>query len=352
MISAQLVKQLRELTDAGMMDCKNALVESNGDLQKAIAILREKGLNRAAKKAGRVASEGVVAMKISPDSKRAVLVEINSETDFVAKNDLFKAFVARTLDFIYENSISNVEILESSKIDGAIFQEYLHSQIAKIGENIKIRRIINLQSKDDSVVGGYVHNGRVGALVEVGFKSASSRDKVASFAHEIAIHIAAMKPESISYEGFSDDFISKEKVAIKAELEKVNEEHTRLGKQLVVIPEYVSRKEITPEVLRAKEDELKNALREQKKPEAIWDKILPGQLERFLVDNTLLDQRMTLLGQFFVMDDKKTVLAALNELASNLGDNLEVVNYVRFELGEGIEKQENDFAAEVASQMS
>ncbi|MDU7692788.1 MAG: translation elongation factor Ts [Helicobacter sp.] len=359
MISAQLVKQLREMTDAGMMDCKNALVECNGDIDKAVSFLREKGLSKAAKKADRIAAEGVISMKLSPDLSSGVLLEINSETDFAAKNDLFKNLVQKTTDLVFTNNIKDPEQLDSAQIDGAKFQDFLHEQISKIGENIKIRKIKRLDTSacscnppSQKILNGYIHsNNKVGVLILARFKNEQNKEKIATLVRNLCMHAAAMKPVYICHKGFSPEFIAAEKAALKGELEKQNEENARLGKPKVVIPEYVSRAEITDEVLAKKEEELKQILREQKKPEAIWDKILPGQIDRFLADNTILDSRLTLLGQFYVMDDKKTIADVLKNQSEELNDNIEILDYIRFELGEGIEKKDEDFASEVAAQI-
>lgn len=165
------------------------------------------------------------------------------------------------------------------------------------------------------------------------------------------MHAAAMKPKIISAEAFEDDFIQKEKAALIAEIKKGNEELKRLGKTLKNVPEFVSKKELTPQVIKAKIEEFKENLRAQKKPENMLDKISSGMMERFIADNTLLDQRLSFLGQYFVMDDKKSIEKILEEKSAELGDNIEIVEYVRFELGEGIEKVAEDFAKEVANQM-
>lgn len=351
-IPAQLVKQLREMTDAGMMDCKKALVECNGDIDKAVEYLREKGLSKAAKKADRVASEGVVSVEVASDFSKASMIEINSETDFVAKNDTFKELVAKTAKVVYEHSLSCTQSLQSLSVEGAKFEEYLQQNIAKIGENIVVRRISTIEAQGNGVVNGYVHsNARVGVLIAMKCGKESSKKACAELARDICMHAAAMKPQVLSYTEFDNEFIQKEKVAIIAELNKENEELKRLGKPLHKIPEYISRSELTQAVLQAKEQSLREELKAQGKPEQIWDKILPGQLERFIADSTLLDQRMTLLGQFFVMDDKKTIAQVLEAKSKELDDSIEIAEYVRFELGEGIEKEVEDFAAEVAAQM-
>ncbi len=351
-ISAQLVKQLREMTDAGMMDCKKALVETNGDLEKAVEYLREKGLSKAAKKADRIAAEGSISIQVSDDFKKASMVEINSETDFVAKNEGFKELSAKTIAIVQDSNISNAEELHTLNLDGAKFEEYLKTQIAKIGGNIVVRRIAKVQAQGSGIVNAYAHsNGRVGVIIALKCQKEENAAKLVDLTKNLCMHAAAMKPQVISYHSFDMDFIKSEKTAIIAELEKENEELKRLGKPLHKIPQYISQLELTDEIIAKQEEVLKADLKAQGKPEAIWDKILPGQIERFKADSTLLDQRLTLLGQFFVMDDKKTIAQVLAEKSKELNDNIEVVEYVRFELGEGIQKQECNFADEVAAQL-
>lgn len=351
-ISAQLVKQLREKTDAPMMDCKKALVETQGDIDKAIDYLREKGLSKASKKADRVASEGVISIQIAPDFKKASILEINSETDFVAKNDAFIALVENSTKAVFEKGLNDTDSLKEIMIEGCKFEEYFQQNIAKIGENIVLRRLQTLTGDEHVLVNGYVHtNKRVGALVALRYEKAESKDSVIELAKKLSMHAAAMKPKNVSYTEFEDKFIEKEKLALVAELEKDNEELQRLGKPLHRIPRFVSQKELTKEVMNDEEARLKEELKAQNKPEKIWDKIIPGQLERFVADNTLLDQRLTLLGQFYILDEKKRVEQILEEEAKRLGDSLKVVGYVHFELGEGIEKKESNFADEVAAQL-
>lgn len=352
-ISAGLVKQLREMTDAGMMDCKKALVETNGDIPKAVEYLREKGLSKAAKKADRVASEGAVSVKVASDFSKAVMIEVNSETDFVAKNDGFKDLVQKTSKLIEEtSSIQTTQDLHKTTIDGMVYEEYLKTQIAKIGENIVVRRIASITSPDNGLVNGYVHsNGRVGVIIGIACKDKNNAKKCSDLVKNICMHAAAMKPQVLDYDSFDSDFIQKEKSALKAEIQKENEELKRLSKPLKHIPEYISRAELSDEVLKTQENKLKEELKKQGKPEAIWDKIIPGQMERFIADNTLLDQRLTLLGQFFVMDDKKTIAQVLKEKSNELQDDIKILTYIRFELGEGIEKKVENFAEEVAAQM-
>lgn len=350
-ISAQLVKQLREITNAGMMECKKALVECDGDIDRAVTNLREKGLSTAAKKADRIASEGVISVEVADDFSKASMIEINSETDFVAKNESFKELAKHSAKLVFTHSLSSVESLQSIEVNGSKFEEYLQQNIAKIGENIVLRRLVSI-SMTQGVINGYVHsNERVGVLIGIACEKESSKKACAELAKNLCMHAAAMKPQVLDYNAFSEAFIKQEKTALIAELNKDNEELKRLGKPLHKIPQYASRKELTQAILTAEEAKLKENLKAQGKPEAIWDKILPGQMERFIADNTLLDQRLTLLGQFFVMDDKKTIAQVLENKAKELQDKLKITEYVRFELGEGIEKETSDFASEVAAQM-
>ncbi len=351
-ISAQLVKKLRDLTDAGMMDCKKALVEVAGDLQKAIDFLREKGLSKAAKKADRIAAEGVIALEVAPDFKSAMMVEINSETDFVAKNEGFKELVKKTLETIKAHNIHTTEELLKSLLDNKPFEEYLHSQIAVIGENILVRKIAHLKAPSFHIINGYAHsNARVGVLITIKYDNEKNAPKVVELARNIAMHAAAMKPQVLDSKDFSLDFVKKETLALIAEIEKDNEEAKRLGKPLKNIPTFGSRIELSDEVLAHQKKAFEDELKAQGKPEKIWDKIVPGKMERFIADNTLIDQRLTLLGQFYVMDDKKTIAQVVADCSKEWDDDLTITEYVRFELGEGIEKKTENFAEEVALQM-
>lgn len=351
-ISAQMVKELRESTGAGMMDCKKALAEANGDMQKAVDLLREKGLGQAAKKADRLASEGLVAVEVCEKCKQATITEINSETDFVAKNDKFQALTKDTTAHIQANGIKSVEELTASTINGVKFEEYLKSQIATIGENLVVRRFETITADAKGVVNGYVHsNGRVGVLIGAACESEAIADKAQDFIRNLCMHAAAMKPSVISYKDLDKEFVEKEFIALRAELEKENEEFKRLGKPLHHIPEYASRCQIGDAELAKATKVIEDELRAEGKPEKIWDKIIPGKIERFYADNTVLDQRLTLLGQFYVMDDKKTIEQVVAEKSKELGGKIKIVKYVRFELGEGLEKKVDDFAAEVAAQI-
>ena len=352
-ISAQMVKELRESTGAGMMDCKKALEEANGDMSAAVDILREKGLGKAAKKADRLASEGLVDVLVSSDNKIATISEVNSETDFVAKNENFINLVKNTTSHIQANSIQTIEQLNTSTINGVVFEDYFKTEIAKTGENLVVRRFETIEVGANGVVTGYIHsNSRVGVIIAAACDSEATVSKAKDFLRNVCMHAAAMKPQVISYKDFDKEFLDKETTALKAELEKENEELRRLGKHEHKIPEYGSRAQITDEIIAGVKAKLEDELKAQGKPEKIWDKIIPGQIERFYADNTQIDQRLTLLGQFFVMDDKKTIEQAIADEAAKIGGKIEIVKYVRFEVGEGLEKKQEDFAAEVAAQMA
>jgi elongation factor Ts len=342
----KLIKELREMTGAGMLDCKNALNETEGDLEKAVQHLREAGLGKAAKKAGNIAAEGLVNVLVNDDFTKATMVEINSQTDFVAKNENFIKLTEEILDHVQATGVSQSEELKQTSINGQVFEEFLNEKIATIGENIVARKMATV-STQGGVVNGYVHsNGRVGVILAATC-DASVKDKVIPLLKNIAMHASAMKPSVIAYTDLDAEFVENENRAIKAEIEAENEELARLGKHLKRIPDFVSRSQLTQEALDAIKVKLEEDLKAQGKPEKIWDKIIPGQIERYIEDNTQLDQRMALLSQSYVMDDKKTVEQAIADVDASI----KIVEYVRFELGEGIEKKEEDFAAEVAAQM-
>ena len=352
-ISAKLVKELRETTGAGMMECKKALQEVEGDIEKAIEFLREKGLAKAAKKSSKVAAEGLISLVIDDNNSKAALTEINSQTDFVAKNENFVALTKKITQHIYDNNIKDVESLNASTIDGINFEEFLKLQISTIGENIVVRRLAFLDTCcDNGLVCGYVHfNKKVGVILKAKCDSPATKAGAKDLIQNVCMHISAMKPQFLSYKDLDAEFVEREYLALKGSIEKENEELVRLGKQLKRIPKYASMSQITEEVLKEEEELLKEELRKQGKPEQIWDKILPGQLDRFVQDNTLLDQQYALFSQQFVLDDSKTVLEVVNEKAKELGGSIEIVEYTRFEVGEGLEKKEENFAEEVAKQM-
>ncbi|MDD3324660.1 MAG: translation elongation factor Ts [Sulfurospirillaceae bacterium] len=351
-ITAALVKELREMTSAGMMDCKKALSETDGDIEKAVDLLREKGLGKAAKKADRLASEGLVNVCVEPDFKVATVSEINAETDFVAKNEGFINLTKDATLHIQASGVQDVQELMKTTINGTVFEEYFASKVATIGENLVVRRFATIKAGTNGVVNGYVHsNGRVGVIIAASCDSEKTAQASADFIRNLCMHAAAMKPSFLSYSGLDLDFVEKENIAIKADIEKENEELRRLKKPLKRIPLYVSKLQLTPAVMEQAKKDMEEELKAQGKPEKIWDKIIPGQLERFIADNTQLDQQLALLSQFYVMDDKKTVEQVVEEKAKELGGKIELVEYVRFELGEGLEKRGCDFASEVADQL-
>ena len=296
------IKKLRGMTDAGMMDCKQALSATDGDMDAAVEWLRKKGLGAAAKKAGKVAAEGTLAIKVSEN--RAVLAEINSQTDFVAQNDKFKTFVAEVVDHAFANGINDAEALNSSEIGGQPFAEYLSLQISTIGENMVARRVAAIDADDTTAINGYVHaNGKVGVIVSAKCDSTATASAVTTALKEISMHAAAMNPSFLDESQIDESVIEKEKEIARAQLIK------------------------------------------EGKPEAILEKILPGKIKRFLQDNTLVAQK-------FVMNDKLSVAEHLSAVAKEAGGTATLSEYVRFGLGDGIEVVEEDFAAEVAAQMA
>ena len=351
-ITAALVKELRESTGAGMMDCKKALVDTNGDFEAAVNLLREKGLGKAAKKADRLASEGLVSVHVDATLKVATISEINAETDFVAKNEGFINLTKEATAHIQATNVETTEALMKTTINGTVFEEYFATKVATIGENLVVRRFATLKASANGVVNGYVHsNGRVGVLIAASCENETVTKKAGEFIRNLCMHAAAMKPTYLSYTELDPAFVEQETIGIKADIEKENEELARLKKPLKRMPLFVSRVQLTDAVLANAKKEMEAELKAQGKPEQIWDKIIPGQLERFIADNTQLDQQYTLLSQFYVMDDKKTIAQVIEEKSKELGGKIELVGYVRFELGEGLEKKACDFASEVAEQL-
>lgn len=339
----KLIKELREKSGAGMLDCKNALNECNGDIEEAQKWLREQGLAKAAKKSSNVAAEGIVTILINDDNTKATMTEVNSQTDFVAKNEQFLNLTKGITAHVQANNIVDAESLASSTIDGQDFTTYLNEKIAVIGENLVARKVINVEG---TVVNGYVHMGKVGVILAAKCDDAA-KDKAADLLKKVAMHAASMKPTVISYEDLSAEFIESENKAIIADIEKENEELVRLGKPLKNIPEFVSKQQLTEEAVAAAEAKMKEELLAEGKPEKIIDNIVKGKIARWIEDNTQLDKTHALLSQTYVMDDSMTVEQAIKACDASI----EIVEYVRFELGEGIEKKEEDFAAEVAAQM-
>ncbi|MEA2050095.1 MAG: translation elongation factor Ts [Campylobacterota bacterium] len=344
----KLIKELRELSGAGMLDCKKALNECEGDIDKSMSFLRESGLAKAAKKSGNVAAEGLVSILINDDNTKATLTEVNSQTDFVAKNDNFLALKDEITAHVQATGSSTTEELNATTINGTTFEEYLNGKIAIIGENIVARRMATI-STDNGVVNGYVHtNGKVGVILAATC-APEAKEKATALLKNIGMHAAAMKPSVISYEDLDSEFVESENKAIIADIEKLNIELHRLGKPEKNIPEYVSMSQLTDEVIASAKDKMRAELIAEGKPEKVVDeRILPGKIARWIEDNTQLDATHALLTQKYVMDDSKTIAQAIADVDASI----ELVDYIKFELGEGIEKKEEDFAAEVAAQMA
>ena len=299
-ITAALVKELREKTSAGMMDCKKALNETNGDLEAAADWLRTKGIAKADKKASRVAAEGLVAIAL--DGTTGAVVEVNSETDFVARNDGFQAAVKEVAQLALAAN-SNEELAAAKTASGDDVTEHFKKLVGKIGENMSFRRMAKL-SVTDGVVAGYIHNavtdgmGKIGVLVAL--ESAGDKAKLENFAKKIAMHVAATNPLALSVDDLDTAVVQKERDMLKAE-----------------------------------------AI-ESGKPEAIVDKMVEGRMQKFFKESVLLTQ-------IFVMDGERAIAKVIEDEAAALGTDVKMRGYVRMGLGEGIEKKEEDFAAEVAA---
>ena len=286
-ITAALVKELREITGAGMMDCKKALVECEGDKDKAIDYLREKGIAKAAKKAGRIASEGVVAAAVTADGKTACIVEINSETDFVAKNENFQNLVKKIAEHIVACKPADMDALNASQMDGQTVADVMTEAVASIGEKLSLRRF-EVYTTEDGQLATYIHmGGKIGVIVEL-----SGGDE--ALGKDVAMQIAAAKPQCIGRADVDQDALAHER-----------------------------------EVLR------KQAL-EEGKPEKIVEKMVDGRINKYYKEVCLVEQE-------FVKDSDKTIKDILA--------GVEVRRFARFEMGEGLEKKNEDFAAEVAAQI-
>ena len=338
-ITAALVKELREKSGAGVMDAKKALVETEGDIEKAIELLREKGMAKAAKKADRVAAEGLTGVYV--DGNVAAVVEVNAETDFVAKNAQFVELVNTTAKVIAEGKpADNEAALKLTMPSGETLEEAYVNATATIGEKISFRRFALVEKTDAQAFGAYQHNGgRIGVISIV-----DGGDE--TLAKQISMHIAAMKPTVLSYTELDEQFVKDELAKINHKIEQDNESRAMVDKPALPLLKYGSKAELTDEVIAAAEEAIKAELTAEGKPEKIWDKIIPGKMDRFMLDNTQVDQAYTLLAQVYIMDDSKTVEAYLESV------NASVVEFVRFEVGEGIEKASNDFESEVAATMA
>ena len=352
-VTAAQVKELRQATDAPMMDCKKALTENDGNMEKAVEWLKERGVAKSAKKADRIAAEGSIGFKVSDDFKTASLVEVNSETDFVAQNDGFKDLVSKTVTQVFNSNADSAEALRETELDGESFSAYFDQAVAKIGEKIEVRRLATLSANENTIVNGYVHsNTRIGVIVAIECDSAKTAEALVPMAKNVAMHASAMKPTTLSYKDFDATFVEEETKGRIEAIKKENEELARLKKPLKNVPQYISMAQLTDAVLAEAEADIKAELEKQGKPENIWDKIVPGQLARFIQDNSTLDKEQALLDQNYVLDDSMTVAQAVEAAGKAAGGTAAISAFVRLEVGEGIEKKEEDFAAEVAAQMA
>ncbi len=307
-ISASMVKELREMSGAGMMDCKKALTECDGDFDKAMEFLREKGLATAQKKAGRIAAEGIVATVVTDGGKKAAIVEVNAETDFVAKNDVFQGYVKEVVDQIVTSNAADVDAFKEEKwaVDPSITVAEKHAaMIAKIGENMNIRRFERIAT--DGMVVSYIHaGGKIGVLVEA--DTDGSGAEIEECLKNVAMQVAAMNPKYVSTDEVSEEYKAHE---------------------LEIL------------VAQAKNDP-KNA----SKPDNIIEKMVQGRLNKELKEVCLLEQ------EYVKAENKENVAAYVASVAKAQGCKLAVKKFVRFETGEGLEKKNEDFAAEVAAQMA
>ncbi|TQQ85020.1 elongation factor Ts [Peptacetobacter hominis] len=299
-ITAAMVKELRESTGAGMMDCKKALTEADGDMAKAVDILREKGLAKAAKKADRIAAEGLVAIEMNADNTAAALVEVNSETDFVAKNDDFKDFVKLVSTMALNTEKTTVEeLLAETAEGGEDLQTVLNNKVAKIGEKLDFRRFVKVNTNGQ--LAGYIHGaGKIAVLVEM--ETEGRDERILTLGKDVAMQVAAMNPK------------------------------------------YVSRDDVDAEYIAHETEVLTQQALNEGKPANIVEKMVKGRLEKELKEVCLLEQP-------FVKDPDFTVKKLVEKVAKEVGTEIKVVNVVRFEVGEGIEKKNENFAEEVAKQM-
>ncbi len=309
-ITAKMVKELREMTGAGMMDCKKALTATDGDMDKAVEFLREKGLATAQKKAGRIAAEGIVMLKVSEDDKKAVAVEVNAETDFVAKNEKFQAYVEQVAAQALTTEAADVEGFlaeEWTYSESATVAEELAHQIAVIGENMNIRRFAQVK-EENGFVASYTHmGGKIGVLVDV--ETDVVNDAVKEMAKNVAMQVAALKPQYTNRSEVSEEFIAHEK-----------------------------------EILMA---QIMNDPKESQKPEKVIQGMINGRINKEMKEICLLDQVYVKAE-----DGKQSVEKYVEEVAKANGAKITVKGFVRFETGEGLEKKEENFAEEVAKQMA
>ena len=318
-ISAADVKKLREATGAGMMDCKKALVEAAGDFDKAIDILRKKGQKIAAKRADRESSEGVAVTRINADFTKGVAIVLACETDFVGKNESFVALGGEFADIAL--NYSDKESFLAADFGGMTVAEKLVEQTGVIGEKLDITSFETIEA---AYVGAYTHIGKIAALVGL----SGAVDKADILSKDVAMQVASMGATTLSYKDFDPAFVAAETEARIAVIEKDNIELGRLGKTLKNVPQFISMSQLSDDVLAKAEEAAKAELKAEGKPEQIWDRILPGKMDRFISDNTTLDMEQCLLDQDFIKDEKKNVA----EYVKTYGD-VSVSGFKRVTLG-------------------
>lgn len=318
-VTAADVNKLRKQTGAGMMDCKKALVEAEGNFDEAISILRKKGQKIAAKRADRDAAEGIAIARINTNNTVGVAIVLACETDFVAKNDSFKTLAAQFADIAI--NYSDKDSFMAADFGGLTVAEKLIEQTGVIGEKLDISSFERIEA---SFVGSYIHGGKIATIV--GLSNAVNNADVLT--KDLAMQVASMGATTLSYKDFDPSFVASETEARIAVIEKENIELGRLGKTLKNVPQYISMAQLTDDVLAQAKETAKAELKAEGKPEQIWDRILPGKIERFISDNTTLDQEQCLLDQNFIKDDKKSVA----EYVSSYGE-VEVSGFKRVALG-------------------
>lgn len=297
-IKAADVAKLRQQTGAGMMDCKKALTEANGNFEEAISILRKKGQKVATNRADRVASEGIAITKINASNTEGIAIVLACETDFVAKNESFKELASKMADIALNHQ--NKDAFLAADFGGISVAEKLIEQTGVIGEKIEISAFEKLQA---NFVGSYTHGNKIAVLVGLN----NAVNNADTLTKDLAMQVASMGASTLSYKDFSPEYVAGETEARIAAIEKENIELGRLGKTLKNVPQFVSMLQITNEVLAKAKSDIENQLRAEGKPEQIFDKIVPGKLERFISDNTTLDQELCLLDQKFIKDETKNV---------------------------------------------
>ena len=325
-ISAKAVSELRKATGAGMMDCKEALKESGGDIDGALDWLRKKGQKVAAKRADREANEGVVVALKDEAGKKAILLGLSCETDFVAKNEDFIAFAKELGELAIAQFPADKESLLALPFDGSTVSEKITENTGTTGEKIEIS---DYQRVEADNITSYIHAGsKIGVIVA--YKDGGHAEG-AQFFRSLAMHIAAMSPSIMRPEEFDADFVASETEAYRAQVIAENELNAaeNLGKPQKNVPDFVSKLQLTPEVLAAAEEKIKEQLKAEGKPEKIWDKIVPGKMDRYISDNTLLDQERCLMSQVYALDDSKTVEQAISDFHAEA----EIIAFKRVAVG-------------------